>query len=380
MRVVLAVFALVTSSVGATPPNDALDGSLVHRGIFLASDGAVIEYFTHGKPSSGAVLISPAFTGDAKVYAEKFGDALPDNFVVSVQLRGHGGSGGCSFGGSKQCSPHQGPNQGKFLDVSMERLAGDLREAKLHLGLRKMGFIGHSLGWNVICEYMRRYGLDDVVALFAYDQSPKNLAGGDDLDSDFPKGIATYPRSKAWEFSKQMGVFSNGSYPKVAESIRALLGGVAGGAPVFNPQTQDPAFLLTTNAWDEWARFANQINGHVLSRMFWSSITSDYTDIYPKVRAAGVPMLVYGGKSSVVPWQAMKWVHQQVPGSEFMLFGSSNGVHGAFLNPGPSGARFMAGVRSFFMKNRPTSDHNVDDVQAQASPGKRGNDQPRSNQ
>ena len=39
---------------------------------------------------------------------------------------------------------------------------------------------------------------------------------------------------------------------------------------------------------------------------------------------------------------------EQLPGSEFMLFDRQVGVHGAFLNPPPSGTTFMRRVRSFF--------------------------------
>lgn len=351
LAAVITGLVLAVSPVGAAHAGGGATDSGVQRGAFRAGDGAVIEYFTHGTPSGSAILISPAFTGDAGVYAERLGEALPDDYVVAVQLRGHGRSGGCSFRGSDLCSPHQGPGQGTYLDVGMSRLAKDLREAKDHLGLQSVGLIGHSLGWNVVSEYIVEYGLADVDALFAYDQSPKNLAGGGDSGSDFPAGVATYPRRQAWKFSRQMEVFRNGSYPEVAQSIRAMLGGSTGN-PVLDPDTLAAAFLSTQESWRQWRRFANRINGHVLSRMFWSSITSDYTGVYRLVRDAGVPMLVYGGRSSVVPWQAMQWVHDQVPGSEFMLFGPADGVHGAFLNTGPSGERFMSQVRSFFDRHR----------------------------
>lgn len=351
LTAVITGLVLAVSPFGAAHAGGGTTDGGAQRGTFRAGDGAVIEYFTHGTPSGSAILISPAFTGDAEVYAERFGEAMPDDYVVAVQLRGHGGSGGCSFRGSDLCSPHQGPHQGTYLDVGMSRLATDLRETKEHLGLQTVGLIGHSLGWNVVSEYIVEYGLADVDALFAYDQSPKNLADGGDSGSGFPAGVATYPRSQAWKFSRQMEVFRNGDYPQVAQSVRAMLGGSTGN-PVLDPSTREAAFLSTQEAWRDWRRFANRINGHVLSRMFWSSITSDYTGVYRSVRDGGVPLLVYGGRSSVVPWQAMQWVHDQVPGSEFMLFGPANGVHGAFLNRGPSGERFMSQVRSFFDAHR----------------------------
>src|SRR5207237_8098078 len=62
-------------------------------GKLTATDGATIEYFTCGDPSSPALMLSPAFTGSALLYVEKFGAALPDYHVVGVQLRAHGHGG-----------------------------------------------------------------------------------------------------------------------------------------------------------------------------------------------------------------------------------------------------------------------------------------------
>ena len=49
----------------------------------LASDGAVIEFYTYGNPKSPPLIISPAFTGSAKLYAEKFGK-VPSELLKAI--------------------------------------------------------------------------------------------------------------------------------------------------------------------------------------------------------------------------------------------------------------------------------------------------------
>jgi len=269
----LAVAASLVLAAPAHPGGPAADSD-VKRGTFRASDGALIEYFTHGDPATAPILISPAFTGDAQLYVTRFGAALPDNFVVGVQLRGHGGSGGCSFLGSDLCSASQGPRDGEYLAFRMRRLAKDLREAKQHLGLGRAGFIGHSIGMNVVSQYLHQFGADDFGALFAYDESPRILKGGSPAPADFPLGVVSYPRSVAKQLRARLAVFDGESYPQVPASVRAMLGGPAGDL-VFNPVTEAPSFVLTQKSWGRWRAFADRINGTVLSRMFWSSVSSD---------------------------------------------------------------------------------------------------------
>ena len=84
------------------------------EGFLTATDGATIQYFTHGDPAAPALTISPAFTGSAKLYAERFGAALPDYYVMAVQLRGHGQGGGCQYEGLTFCTREQSPVAGSY--------------------------------------------------------------------------------------------------------------------------------------------------------------------------------------------------------------------------------------------------------------------------
>jgi non-heme chloroperoxidase len=350
---VASMMSMGCSSMSTSTPSTqetSVSADQVQQHFATATDGAPIEYFTHGNASAQPVVISPAFTGSARLYAEKFGQALPENFVVAVQLRGHGQGGGCTDRKISFCTQDQAPGDGTYSGFRISRLAQDIREVREELGIKRIAFIGHSLGMNVVCEYLSDFGLADVSGLFIYDQSPKNLDIGIPESGSFPAGIATYPLGDFANLVETFAVFTpEQGYPNVGTDLTMMLGG-PDGDPVLNPAALDPSFLLTKQAWDEWSTFANSMNGKVISLLFASSITSDYTDVYRLVAESKIPVLVYGGKSSVVPWAAMQWIHDQIPGSEFMLFDENVGVHGTFLNPAPSGDVFMATMRSFFSR------------------------------
>ncbi|MGI9187078.1 MAG: alpha/beta fold hydrolase [Gaiellales bacterium] len=341
----IAILALVTGVLALSSTASAAD---THMGTTIASDGARIQYFEHGPADAPALLVSPAFTGSARLYADRFGSALPEYRVVVVQLRGHGAGGGCDYAGHPWCSPHQGPGDGRYTGLRISRLAMDLRDVRRHLHLTRTALMGHSIGMNVIDEYIADMGLTGVTGLFIYDQSPANLAEAQIADATFPSGFATYPTALFTQLIHSFGEWDATAhrYPNTRVDIRAMMGGPTGD-PVQDLANPHPAFLLEESAWRDWMRFAGRINGKVISLELWSSLTNTYTDVYHQIAASGIPVLVYGGKSSVVPWHAMRWIHEQLPGSEFMLFPEGVGVHGIFLNPPPSGTDFMRRVHSF---------------------------------
>ena len=175
--VVVASSVLVAcSSTSKQPSKDAsVSTDQVQQHFATATDGAPIEYFTHGTPSAQTVIVSPAFTGSAQMYAEKFGKALPDNFVVAIQLRGHGQGGGCTYLKVPICTQEQAPDKGTYSGFRISRLAEDIRDLREELGLKKISFIGHSLGMNVVSEYISDFGLADINGLLCTTSRQKTL-------------------------------------------------------------------------------------------------------------------------------------------------------------------------------------------------------------
>ncbi|MCY2978801.1 MAG: alpha/beta hydrolase [Planctomycetota bacterium] len=321
-----------------------MDGN-VTVGSFTASDGMRVEYFTHGSPNSPVLLISPALSGSAAAYAHDFGAGLRDYFVVAVQLRGHGTGGGCTYDGAEHCSQAQSPKEGVYGGFRMSRLAADLKETWQYLGLAKAALLGHSMGMSVVAELISNNGTKGITGLVVYDQSPVNMDIGVPENSTFPADIqSTYPFLPLVGMVESYPVFeTKKNYVNVRHNVKQMLGG----EPVLNPCNPKPAFVLTEEAWLRWAEFADGINGKVLSTLLWNTLSNDYSDVYRVVAQSGMPVLVYGGKSSIVPWRAMQWVSEQVPDSEFMLFEKEDGVHAPHLSPPPLREKFMNGVLSF---------------------------------
>ena len=315
---------------------------------FEASDGARVQYFTCGDVDDPAILISPAFTGSAELYANEFGRYLTDYYLVGVELRGHGKGGGCEFEDISYCTQSQAPDQGDYYGFRISRLAADLLETKNHLELSKSAIMGHSLGGNVLYSFVSSYGLDEISGLFIYDQSPKNLADGTAENATFPTGIASYPMDSFERLVRKLPSYKPDlGYHNVESGVRKMLGG-GNRPPVFNPRDPGPAFVLTEEGWERWAPFAYNMNGKVLSLLFWNTLVNTYSDVFLQIANSGVPVLVYAGKASIVNWRAMQWVHEQIPDSELILMDEEVGVHASFLNPPPSGPEFMNRVRDFF--------------------------------
>jgi non-heme chloroperoxidase len=328
------------------------------KGSFRASDGARVEYFELGNKDKPTVLISPAFTGSAELYVEKFGSALSEYRVIGIELRGHGKGGGCKFKGHPYCSGEQAPDKGKYFGFRIERLAADVHEAITQLDLpKKVVLMGHSLGGNVLYSFVSQYGTKALSGLFIYDQSPKNLAVGTAENARFPL-YASYPMADVLNLVSESALYTpRDGYYMLPSVLRTMLGGPDGN-PVLDPKHPSPSFVLEQDTWDCWNEFAENMNGKVVSMLLWNTLVSSYTDVIHTIKKSKLPVLVYGGKMSIVPWQAMRWVHEQLPGSEFILFDEQVGVHGAFLNPDPSGCEFMDRVRDFLDRCVPHRDCN----------------------
>jgi len=220
----------------------------------LASDGAVIEFYTYGNPKSPPLIISPAFTGSAKLYAEKFGKVLSDYYVVVIQMRGHGKGGGCTFRDINYCSNEQGPNDGQYSGFGLARLAADVADTKKYLGLKRFAMMGHSMGMNVLYQYMQDYGTTEIAGLFINDESPKNLGVSPAENSLFPPNLASFPILKFIDIQSSFEPLFNNKqgYVNIQKNVRVSLGGSADSNPVYNPKTKAPAFLMTQEGWNEW--------------------------------------------------------------------------------------------------------------------------------
>ena len=60
---------------------------------------------------------------------------------------------------------------------------------------------------------------------------------------------------------------------------------------------------------------------HSAADLLFDHVNRDWRDIFSGIT---VPTLIVGAEGSQVPWQAQKWIHEQIQGSEFELFKESD--------------------------------------------------------
>jgi pimeloyl-ACP methyl ester carboxylesterase len=319
----------------------------------IASDGAVIVYYEYGDSTNHTLIISPAFSGSARLYVERFGKYLSNYHVIAVELRGHGKAGGCKCNDIDYCSDTQSPIEGSYFGFRMSRLASDVEEVRISLGLEKFTLLGHSMGGNVLYSYIDQFGTSNLKSLIIYDQSPKNLSDGPAENHDFPIGYSSYPMDEFLSAVKDMALYSKDyGYYMLPKQLKSILGG-PNANPVYDIDNPTPSFVLTKEEWQIWSKFANKLNGKSASLLLWDSLISSYTDIFTQINNSNIPVLIYGGEMSIVPWQTMRWVHNQIANSHFMLFSAKEGgVHGVFMNDGKDGQRFMNNINSFLANNQ----------------------------
>ena len=134
-----------TSTQGAAPAPRA-EGA---PQIVTSADGVHIEYRVYGK-GEPAVMLVHGWSCDSNYWKEQIG-ALKTNYTtVTVDLAGHGASGG------------------NRADWSMGNFGEDVAAVARQLQNRRIVLVGHSMGAPVVLEAARRIG-DRVVGIIAVD-------------------------------------------------------------------------------------------------------------------------------------------------------------------------------------------------------------------
>ena len=133
---------------------------------FATSDNCKIYYEEHGK-GKPVVLIHGwscnhhYFKKQIPVFAEKYK-------VVTLDLRGHGDS--------------ERPEHG----LTMPRFAQDVHELIDYLELKDVTLLGWSMGAEIIFEYVKQYGCDNLAKIVSVDMSAKIMA---EADEDWPHAV-----------------------------------------------------------------------------------------------------------------------------------------------------------------------------------------------
>ena len=268
--------------------------------------GVRLHYREAGR--GAPLVLLPGWSQTAAMYGDTIETLSSRCRVIALDHRGHGESEKVDHG------------------YHLARLAMDLRELILALDLEKITLLGHSMGAAVIFSYLELFGTDRLCAVILDDQ-PAALTLGE-MESQQARNEA----GAIFSFSHLCAVCTSLRGDDAEETTRRML------IDMLSPR-------LVASQGDWILRENMKLPRSSAAALLWDCALADWRNLLGQI---GVPALVIGGKSSLVPWESQQWIAQQIPvATSRILEESEGGYHFAFLEqPGI----FCALVEEFLVR------------------------------
>lgn len=275
----------------------------IKSGFFKTSDGATLHYIEKGV--GRPVVMVPGWSQTAEQYKYQM-DGLSDKFrCIAIDMRGHGDSENVEYG------------------YTIQRLAADLYEFISDLGPEHICLLGHSMGCSVIWGLLDKFGDSLLSKLIFIDEPPCLLINPDWDKNTLQTTGALFTKETLSE------TCSNLKGPHSEEFTRKMVIGM------FNK-------TLSIEE-EEWIiQCSLKMPRHSAADLLFDHVKRDWRDIFSGIT---VPTLIIGAEGSQVPWKSQRWIHEQIPGSEFVLFKESNIVKHFIFYENP--VKFNRVVTSF---------------------------------
>ncbi len=265
-------------------------------------DGALVHHVQTG--TGRPVVLLPGWSLTAEVFSAQL-DSLGESWrVVVLDHRGHG----------RSSTPSSG--------YHLHRLAADLRDVLIAQDLDDVHLLGHSMGAAVIWSYLELFGTERLRALVLVDQMPCALRNPAWSDQQAAEAGATMDGAGLFAFTDLL----RGPGPDPRRGFLA--------------DTTSPGLPVERLHW--LARQAATFDRGFAGDLLFDVVTHDWRSLIPQI---DLPTLVVAGDSVNVPIASLRWIHQQVRGSEFVrIVGVDAGTHYPFWeNP----SAFNAAVAAF---------------------------------
>ena len=245
---------------------------------FMTEDHCSIYYEERG-PKDGKNVVFIHGGGCNRHFYKRNIPALAEKFhVLSYDQRLHGDSGRVDYG------------------TYFERMAEDLNELLNYLGMKDVTLIGHSMGVNIIWQYIKDHGCENVAGVVVYEMSPRML-NDDEWNLGFGDAgaILDYYRMQGGHW----------------EDIGFYWSAVS----MFGEGDKDPDEV-------QWTVDQMKATGCPLP-VYIQCCNSDYRDIVPKMTC---PVLVtYGRRKSLYAPEVSEWIAEHTGG--FSRIASFDGGH-----------------------------------------------------
>jgi pimeloyl-ACP methyl ester carboxylesterase len=258
-------------------------------------DGLPLYYEEHG--SGPAVVLVPGWTVTTRFWERQVADLAADHHVVTLDLRGAGGSG-------KTPDRH-----------SLAAYAADLRHVLERLDLRDVTLVGWAMAVSVAVHLLAE-GCDRVGRLVWVDHSPRFFATDDwqlglfgDLTPAAFDGVLADLRHNRFGVTREL----------LAETMFAT------------PLSEDELRWMTA----ELLKTPTEVAVAMLSAVA-------YTDLRPLLPSLRLPVLVVNGGRSAVPVEVGAWLADALPDGRSVVLPEAG--HAPFWDDAPG---FNAALRAF---------------------------------
>jgi non-heme chloroperoxidase len=247
-------------------------------GYVLTSDGIRLHYLEAG--SGPPLVMIPGWSQSAEQFKYQIEGLSSGYRVLALDMRGHGESDKPPFG------------------YKISRLAKDLHDVFLALGIREAALLGHSMGASVTWSYWDLFGADRLCKLILVDQQ------------------AVLLRDPAWVGEEEAAVGATFTTKSLFQMCHELVSG--NGEEVTKKFLDTMVSSAMSSDKKNWILERNlRFPRREAAALLYNHVTQDWRDVIPRI---SLPTLVVGGRISVVPWQSQVWIHDHIVGSRLEIF------------------------------------------------------------
>ena len=268
--------------------------TLTHKTVAV-SDGTALHYIETG--DGRPLLLVPGWSQSAAEFVHQIDAFAKFARVFAIDMRGHGES----------AKPKNG--------YRVQRLAKDLYDVIVRLGLEEPDVLGHSMGSSVIWAYLSMFGDERPLGrLIIADQAPATVAQPDwDARTIADAGSAFADFGVLATFEKSVVATTD------AEGTREIIRGM------FTTAISEADLL--------WIAAENlKLPRRHAAELHHDHVSLDWRSEIPAIRNR---TLVIGGDISIFSARSQQWIAEQIPGARVEIFSAADkGAHFMFFeNP-----------------------------------------------
>lgn len=261
--------------------------------IFITSDGAHVPYLYTGNEDKPVLLMIPGWSQSVNEYHYQYTDTMLDRHyrIIAIGYR-------TATYGNK-----------------VDRIAQDIREFILYMGISGIVAMGHSLGASVLWNYVQNYGTEYIDKFIFVDQPPVLLRNPLISDEEALMLGTT--------FNTESG--SDMSIWHVYNSLKSDEGDVYRRELISSLFSE--SWVMNNPLELEWILSQNDIHDKdIAADLIYDHITKNWLDVMPGI---DVPVLIVAATNGLASIESQMYMHDIMPNSEIYVF--NEGSHFMFI-------------------------------------------------